>query len=125
MTKKKQVAVYGTLKQGQGNHALLQGSKFLGKDLTPPHYGFYSLGGFPAITLKGNTPVPIEVYEVKDDIQMERLNRLEGYSEEGPNNFYDRMEIDTKFGKSFIYFFTEETFNSFNRDERLKPITEW
>ena len=45
------VAVYGTLKKGGHNHRLLNESKYLGKDTTEAKYNFYSLGGFPAVTI--------------------------------------------------------------------------
>lgn len=92
------VAVYGSLRQGMGNHRLLENSKFLGKDKLD---GFimYSLGGFPCIRTvfpEGNT-ITVEVYEV-DDATFERLDRLEGYP-----SFYDRKKVGTQYGEAWIY----------------------
>ena len=92
------VAVYGSLRQGMGNHRLLESSKFLGKDKLD---GFimYSLGGFPCIRTvfpEGNT-ITVEVYEV-DDETFRRLDILEGYP-----SFYDRKKVDTQYGEAWIY----------------------
>jgi gamma-glutamylcyclotransferase (GGCT)/AIG2-like uncharacterized protein YtfP len=45
------VAVYGTLKKGQGNHGLLSGSKYIGKGETHPNYTLLEMGCFLALSL--------------------------------------------------------------------------
>ena len=92
------VAVYGTLREGFGNHALLAKSKLLSREKTQPEFTMYSLGGFPFILHDGDTPMVVEVYEV-DDTVMGSLDRLEGYP-----TFYDRKQIPTSQGDAWIYF---------------------
>lgn len=95
---KTKVAVYGTLKQGHGNHTLLRDATYIGATVTEPTFTMYNLGAFPAIEAEGDTPISVEVYEVDDDT-FERLDRLEGYP-----NFYNRRVVDTEYGKAWIYF---------------------
>ena len=109
----KKVFVYGSLKQGFGNHRLLESATFLGLDTTPPDYTMYSLGGFPGIIPKGNTPIQGEVYEVDQD-QFERLDMLEGYP-----SFYNRKLIDTAHGDAWIYYLNGDDGEDFTRYERV------
>jgi gamma-glutamylcyclotransferase (GGCT)/AIG2-like uncharacterized protein YtfP len=47
----------------------------------------------------------MEVYEV-DEYTFEAVNRLEGYHGEGhKSNHYNRKEIDTPYGKAFVYIY--------------------
>lgn len=89
------VFCYGTLKQGFGNHHLLETSTRLGEATTTGT--MYSMGWFPAITLKGDTTIKGEVYDVDADT-LARLDRLEGYP-----GWYDREVIETPYGEAFIY----------------------
>lgn len=96
------VFVYGSLLSGMGNHGLLSDSKKLGDTKSPEGFDMLDLGYFPGI-VKGEGKVMGEVYEV-DDNTLIRLNRLEGYREMAPESgLYNRMEIDTEFGKAFVY----------------------
>jgi len=58
----------------------------------------YSLGGFPCITEEGDTPIAVEVYKVDEQV-FSRLDMLEGYPD-----FYNRKEIETKYGTAWIYY---------------------
>ena len=92
------VAVYGSLRKSLGNHRLLEQAKFLGTDEIP-NFIMYSLGGFPYIRpTPTDSTIHIEVYSVTDE-EFARLDRLEGYP-----NFYDRKQVDTAYGKAWIYF---------------------
>ena len=95
------VAVYGTLRKGNGNNVLLSNSKMVGTVFTAPNYQMFSLGGFPGIR-SGNKRVLVEVYEV-DDATLSRLDRLEGYRGEGESNFYERELTETALGTTYIY----------------------
>ena len=95
------VAVYGSLKQGHGNHRLLGDSACLGVTRTRPEYTLYNLGAFPAVGLNGNTAVQVEVYKVDEDV-FSRLDMLEGYPA-----FYNRKRIDTEYGESWMYYLEE------------------
>jgi gamma-glutamylcyclotransferase (GGCT)/AIG2-like uncharacterized protein YtfP len=52
-----------------------------------------------------NNNVKIEVYEVSDELFTNKLDRLEGYPD-----FYNRMEVNTSFGKAWIYFLNDYSF---------------
>lgn len=61
------VAVYGSLRQGLGNHRLLMHVPKFKQGWTMTDFTMYSLGGFPAIVPdKAGKPVVVEVYEVDD-----------------------------------------------------------
>jgi gamma-glutamylcyclotransferase (GGCT)/AIG2-like uncharacterized protein YtfP len=101
------VFVYGSLLSGMGNHVLLSDtkSKMLGECRTPRQFAMIDLGYFPGIVPAEKEPVEIlgEVYEV-DDETLHRLDRLEGYNSSNPSyGLYNRIEIDTEFGKAFVY----------------------
>lgn len=100
---KQLVAVYGTLREGNGNHVLLEHEEKLSTERVSG-FKMYSLGGFPAILPTGNEEdrVTIEVYEV-DDETLARLDRLEGYP-----GWYERSVVHTTLGGALIYHFTED-----------------
>lgn len=77
------VAVYGTLKEGHGNHRLLLSSTLITKGKTDPIYDMVSMGGFPSI-ISGEKSVDVEVYEVTS-LVLDSLDSLEGHP-----HFYKR-----------------------------------
>lgn len=97
MSKKHLVAVYGSLRQGFGNHRLLEGSDFLGTEVTQPEWKMFNLGAFPAVCGGGDTPLTLELYEV-DDATFESLDILEGHPD-----FYCRRKIATSQGNAWMY----------------------
>jgi gamma-glutamylcyclotransferase (GGCT)/AIG2-like uncharacterized protein YtfP len=101
------VAVYGSLREGFGNHRILEGSEKLGTHWVPG-YEMFSLGAYPGVR-KGNTHVFTEVYTV-DKPTMERLDMLEGFRGEGESNFYDRVEVDTPHGTAYMYTLEDEVY---------------
>jgi len=104
----KLIAVYGTLKQQHGNHIYMGGSQFLGTHVTEPAYTMYSLGGFPAVTKEGSTPISIEVYRVTDPEDLQNIYGLEGYSGERDsprNRFYDTTDVETPYGTAEMFIF--------------------
>ena len=84
-----------------GNHRVIADAKFLGEHITDDKYTMISLGGFPGVLENGKTAIKGEVYEVTDDI-FASLDRLEGYP-----SFYGRKQIDTVYGKAWIYLLPE------------------
>lgn len=99
------IAVYGTLKEGHSNHRVIKGAKYLGEFTTKPEYRMYSFGGFPAITLTGDTPIRCEIYDVEDEDMLNGIFNLEGYRGEGNDrNFYDLKIIDTPYGRAGIFY---------------------
>ena len=109
MNEKKLVFVYGSLLSGGsgnltgalGNHRVLSNGNFLGEHTTAPKFHFVSLGAFPGAIENGKTAIVGEVYEVTDDI-FKSLDLLEGYP-----SFYGRKQIDTIYGKAWIYLLPE------------------
>ena len=106
--KKYLVAVYGSLRSGMGNHQYyLSDSEYKGTFSTEPEYTLHSLQWYPGLKLNGNTSVVMEVYEVDEDT-LKNLNRLEGYYPGEKSTFYDRIEINTPWGKAFTYIYVNE-----------------
>lgn len=100
-TRPLRVAVYGTLKEGRGNHRCMisAGGTKLGVDTVPATLYKYC-GAFPAVSLEPRQQVVVEVYDVED---MCILDGLEGYP-----NFYNRSVISTKYGDAWIYHMKDE-----------------
>ena len=79
------VFVYGTLRQGFGNHRLLEGATFIGPATTAAEFTMLHLGAYPGLIHDGTTQIVGEVYEVDAD-QLRHLDRLEGHPD-----FYHRI----------------------------------
>ena len=106
--KKYLVSVYGSLRKKQSNYEYhLSNSTYKGTFTTEPEYTMHSLSYYPALKLNGNTSIVMEVYEVDEDT-LKNLNRLEGYCPGEKSTFYDRIEIDTPWGKAFTYIYVNE-----------------
>ena len=106
--KKYLVVVYGSLRSGMGNHQYyLSDSVYKGTFTTEPEYTLHSLSFYPGLKLNGNTSIVMEVYEV-DEETLKNLNRLEGYYPGEKSTFYDRIEINTPWGKAFTYIYVNE-----------------
>ena len=85
---RKLVAVYGTLKRGEGNYGVTQacGAEFIGTAHTIHHYSMYGGWGFPRVTKdKQVCPIQVEVFEVDN---FEAMDHLEGHP-----NFFRREQI--------------------------------
>ena len=106
--KKFLVSCYGSLRRGMGNHHYyLSNSNYKGTFPTEPEYTLHSLSAYPGLKQNGNQSVVMEVYEV-DEETLKNLNRLEGYRPGETSTFYDRIEIDTPWGKAFTYIYVNE-----------------
>jgi gamma-glutamylcyclotransferase (GGCT)/AIG2-like uncharacterized protein YtfP len=106
--KKYLVCVYGSLRKGQYNHQYhLLTSEYKGTFSTEPEYTLHEVSSFPGLKLNGNTSVVMEVYEVNEET-LKNLNRLEGYCPGDKSTFYDRIEINTPWGKAFTYIYVNE-----------------
>ena len=77
------VFVYGRMKQGGADHAILAGSRFLGQALTAPLYDLIDLGGLPGLTTEGGTAVHGELYAV-DERTLTSLDEFEDH----PDTFH-------------------------------------
>src|SRR5690606_23028626 len=99
------VAVYGTLKRGQGNFHLLTTSRYLGPD-TLDGLCLYDLGPYPGArgAVAGQT-IEVEVFEV-DAATMAALDALEEYVSHAPDTgMYDRILVNSRFGPAWVYLY--------------------
>lgn len=90
MEKNNLVAVYGSLRQGFGNHGVMSRAEgeymFTGK--TKENYNLYNLGYYPAVSKAHSSsekPVVVEVYAVSNTGLTGPLDMLEGFP-----NYYNR-----------------------------------
>jgi gamma-glutamylcyclotransferase (GGCT)/AIG2-like uncharacterized protein YtfP len=110
------VGVYGSLREGLGNHRLLQDAEFVGEDSLPTEYGMVSLGGFPGVFKDGASPIILELYLVDAD-QLISLDRLEGNG-----SFYTREEVSTLAGAlPWVYLLPKERYV----DNEPVPSGDW
>jgi len=86
------VFVYGTLREGEHNHARLGGRHPQRFARTLPTWELVSLGSYPAILPGGTTAVLGEVYEVDDETLL-KLDALEEHP-----TYYERTEIPLEDG---------------------------
>ncbi len=91
------IFVYGSLKRGHYNHALLRASPCRGAWQTPARYTLLDLGRYPGIVEGGTTAISGEVYAI-DRPTLRALDRLEGHPD-----YYRRQTIATPYGGAFIY----------------------
>ena len=99
------IFVYGSLKKGFPNHALLGSSAFLGTAKTKqPMYMIGLLSGaYPYVTSEKihpslqASPIHGELYEVSEDV-LEVLDRLEGHP-----THYIRQSVDLDIGSAYMY----------------------
>lgn len=105
------VFVYGTLRQGKGNHKLLVNSNFVGKAKTVNKYEM-TASGIPFVDPNKETSNIVgEVYEVNDET-LDRLDMLEGYSPEDHNgSWYKRTPVKVKLEQSGEEIDTQIYFN--------------
>lgn len=100
------VFVYGTLKQGHGNHPALEGSEFLGRcTIEVPGLVLVDLGAYPGVvrtTSSDVVPIFGEVYLVNEDT-LHVLDLIEGHP-----SFYERIKYDTPWKKAWVYTLPED-----------------
>jgi gamma-glutamylcyclotransferase (GGCT)/AIG2-like uncharacterized protein YtfP len=95
MSELARLCVYGSLKRGFGNNRLLQSATFV----SPCTFKgtMYSMGGFPAVSLHGDTDIAGEIFEV-DEATLHRCDQLEGHPD-----WYLRQKIETSSGPAWVY----------------------
>jgi len=106
---KKLVTVYGSLLSGMGNWKWCldnDNSILLGEHILEDKVGMLNLGAFPGLVkTESVNKIFVETYEVTGEIY-QRIEHLEGYRPGREEfNLYNKLEIDTPFGKSEIYIY--------------------
>jgi len=87
--KKYNVFVYGTLKQGYGNHNFLENSEFVGNAYTFDKYSLY-IDNIPFVVNVPVSHIQGELYRV-DQKTLSEVDRLEGHP-----YFYKRKRVNIK-----------------------------
>lgn len=95
----KQIAVYGSLREGMGNSRVIEGARLLSTEDVVIPFEMIDMGSYPGlIRTEENHSIKIEVYEV-DDRTYRNVECLEGYP-----SFYNRTPVETTVGPADIYF---------------------
>lgn len=89
--KKHIVFVYGTLRKHESNHHLLRDTACVDRKCWTEGELYDSHLGYPFLIPASDSRVYGEAYQI-DDLQLEKLDQLEGYEGPGENNYYDRTE---------------------------------
>lgn len=100
------VAVYGTLREGLGNHTLIADCKRIGLGWLTG-FRMYNLGDLPAIiaTHDDSGRIRVEWYDVSDDI-LEELDGLEGFNPDSVNtSLFVRKRVFSPYGRGWIYLY--------------------
>lgn len=95
------VWVYGTLRRGETNHALMRDCAYLGQWWSPPIFYLVDLGDYPGI-VNGQQSVLGELYIV-DDPTLVKLDELEEVPHE-----YSRERLMTPWGEACYYHYQME-----------------
>ena len=111
------VFVYGSLKEGFGNHGFLEGSEFICSTRTKRRsYRMISLDAFPAVLCGGKNAISGELYQV-DLMTMLYLDRLESNGE-----LYERKLVELESGhKAWMYCFL---YNMRSNKKQPRVLTE-
>ena len=121
MTKKttKLVAVYGTLRKGQGNNVVLKKAKQVGEFWTEPKFSMFpaSHQAFPYAMQNGHSSILLEVWSFDDSTTEEDLDRLEGVS----TGLYVKDSIKTPHGDAIFY--TRKV--KMDQDDKLIASGDW
>lgn len=104
-------AVYGTLKQGFGNHNAILNKKPI-KTERIKGFKMYTNGAFPMIIpASEKNEITIEIYEISDPHIKMRLDRLEGYNPSTNTGMYIRKKVQTSLKDAWVYVWNHDVFN--------------
>ena len=100
------IFVYGTLKKGDPNHALLDSSRFLCTTQTTESYVMLDFGAFPGVLKPEDisqmpvSPIKGEIYEISEQ-KLEELDLYEG-------DWYFRESVMLENGLSALMYFLKK-----------------
>jgi gamma-glutamylaminecyclotransferase len=100
----KNIAVYGTLKKGFGNHGLVRDSEFIGSGETEKEYTMYR-HGIPFVkSTEKTSKIKVEIYSVNEK-DLIRVDLLEGHPD-----WYQRKPVTVVLDNGFtvdaeLYFY--------------------
>lgn len=101
----RKIAVYGTLRNGFGNHRYLKNSKFIGTGKTVESFTL-SANGIPFVHKDPLHNVVVEVYEVNDN-DLKNIDSLEGHP-----NWYKReitnIQVGNQIIPAWLYFYPKK-----------------
>lgn len=101
------LAVYGTLKKGKCNNAVLGDSEYIGKGLTEKGYKM-EISGIPFVYKNvPGTKVAVELYWV-DPLSEDALDALEGHPELYKRELTNIISEDGSKIKAWMYFYQDE-----------------
>lgn len=111
------VFVYGTLKEGHGNHPALASAEFLGTHVVEGGYKMYNMGYFPGVVRDADSTDSLhgEVYLV-DEPTLQHLDFIEGHP-----NFYERTKISTPWKRAWVYLLRPEDVEG----QPVIPLGDW
>lgn len=83
--------VYGTLRKRESNARLLKNAVLIAEQCWTNGLLYDTGYGYPAMKQTNSSRIYGELYSVKEN-ELARLDQLEGYTEGGKNNLYERIE---------------------------------
>jgi gamma-glutamylcyclotransferase (GGCT)/AIG2-like uncharacterized protein YtfP len=102
------VAVYGTLREGLGNHKLISECKRIGLGWLTG-FRMYNLGDSPGVipTYDDSGRIRVEWYDVSDEI-LEELDKLLKYDVDTPKtSLHIRRRLFSPYGSGWIYIYNQ------------------
>lgn len=107
MSDKKNLVVYGSLRNGFGNNRLLRNSEHLSTETISIPYRMISLGGFPGlIPSEENHDIVVEAWSVDKDTYR-NVEYLEGWP-----SFYQKAVVKTSAGEGEVYVLESKRYQS-------------
>jgi gamma-glutamylcyclotransferase (GGCT)/AIG2-like uncharacterized protein YtfP len=119
------IAVYGTLRKGEVNHALMNhvGAKYVETRTVDGLEILVSKSlGFPVAIIKAGSRAVVEIYEVAES-NLSALDRLESYRpSDMDGSMYHRVALPDD-SKTSVYVGNPKFWRG--RETRFKPVTDW
>lgn len=107
------IAVYGTLRRGDGNHRYLRGQKLLSTERVEG-FEMFNLGGSYPYIARGGDDITVELYDVTEDVlaPIENMERGAGYQ---------MCKVKTTLGLADIFYMEEKTHAKYQTGRSRPP----